>query len=499
MASIRSTVFLGSQPAVRPHPVESDSIRRFRILVLGDFSGRASRGVSEPSTIGARAFVRFDPDEMESAFRVMAPQIELPSPWDTKLSFDEVDDLRPEALVRSVSRFGELRDLAVALRSGRGVEKVRRALRSDGESSSSTPSDGSADKPASDGGSLLDQALGVTESQAGPVRDAGDLVDKLLSEFVAPHLVPEPDTSETELAQEIEVSVGAAMRGLLREPALSELESNWMAVELLVRRLELDERLRIDLVDISRAELLADADATAEGSVSQFDRLIERVLEPEGTATVVLALDPVGDSVESVEHLALLARAGLPVLASATATLATGSVQNTDADPEDWTQAPSEIEDAWSRLRSSEPASRIAAFWPGPLRRQPFGRASAPVDGLDFEEFEPGQGLDQLPWSGAAVLAAISLGVAWSEFPDDRQPMRAARSGGWPVFLAPGLDGDEAVSTTRVALGARGADRAGDRGLSVLWSVRGTDDIEIGAFRSIASAGQRFEGPFGPI
>ena len=61
---------LGSLPGGDPPPRPS-SEEPFEIWVLGDFSGRGTRGVQEPETIGSRAAPRVDRDELESRFEAL--------------------------------------------------------------------------------------------------------------------------------------------------------------------------------------------------------------------------------------------------------------------------------------------------------------------------------------------------------------------------------------------------------------------------------------------
>ena len=230
-----------------------------------------------------------------------------------------------------------------------------------------------------------------------------------------------------------------------------------------------------------------------------MEQLAERARD-ESAALLVLDPAPVGDSVASLERLAILARAGLPVIASATSTLATGSPSGPDQDPDDWGCAPEPVEQAFAQLRSSPLPRRIAVVWPGPLRRQPYGRQSSPVDGLDFEEFEPNGGLEQLPWLGGGVLAVLAFGQAWAEAgARPASPKAATRTESWPVFVTPSELGGDAAPVARAEFSERGVDKLASRGSRCCGAFGVRDAIELGSLRSIAADGAAFDGPFGSV
>ena len=72
----------------------------FRIAVLGDFSGRASRGVVE-SISGRRAWP-VDCDNFEDVFSRLNTTLRLPAPWTPaefiELRFASVDDFHPDQI-----------------------------------------------------------------------------------------------------------------------------------------------------------------------------------------------------------------------------------------------------------------------------------------------------------------------------------------------------------------------------------------------------------------
>ena len=93
--SIRSSVFLGATPRVSSSEERSAEFAKLRIVVVGDFSGRRSRGLCDADSIERRPLVRIDPDEIEDAYRAIAPEVALPTPWDTTVPIRGGGRLRP--------------------------------------------------------------------------------------------------------------------------------------------------------------------------------------------------------------------------------------------------------------------------------------------------------------------------------------------------------------------------------------------------------------------
>src|SRR5947209_11349954 len=82
----------------------------FRILLLGDFSGRGNRrSAAEPRLRGRKA-IPIDLDNYEDVMARLRAQLELPGPDEPiRLQFESLDDFHPEALYKRVPLFRELR------------------------------------------------------------------------------------------------------------------------------------------------------------------------------------------------------------------------------------------------------------------------------------------------------------------------------------------------------------------------------------------------------
>src|SRR4030095_11623830 len=104
-----------------------------RILVMGDFSARHSRGVETPAGLASRATVAVDIDNFDRALSRLAPRLQLPpSAADgagLAVEFRQLDDFHPDHLYKSLSLFQALRETRVRLQNPATFEQTAADLR----------------------------------------------------------------------------------------------------------------------------------------------------------------------------------------------------------------------------------------------------------------------------------------------------------------------------------------------------------------------------------
>src|SRR5688500_11613268 len=82
----------------------------FQILLLGDWSGRENRVLSE---IFQSKPLAIDRDTFDKVFSKLNPRLDLDIDGNNTLSleFDEIDDFHPDKIFQQVSLFSDLRDI----------------------------------------------------------------------------------------------------------------------------------------------------------------------------------------------------------------------------------------------------------------------------------------------------------------------------------------------------------------------------------------------------
>ncbi|MBE0616899.1 MAG: type VI secretion system contractile sheath small subunit, partial [Proteobacteria bacterium] len=85
----------------------------FRLLVLGNLSGRSNRGEVDPTSVADRRPIRVDLDNFDAVLARIAPRLRLTTAngADVHLEFRSLDDFHPDALYQRVPVFADLRDI----------------------------------------------------------------------------------------------------------------------------------------------------------------------------------------------------------------------------------------------------------------------------------------------------------------------------------------------------------------------------------------------------
>src|SRR5580765_7597547 len=152
----------------------------FCIAILGDFSGRANRGLVEPTTIGERRSHLVDRDNFDEVLSKLHPELHLPTEDKIPLvfRFSELDDFHPDRLFENEA-FRKLKGLRERVQDSSAFADVAeelglRAASSARENESPRVSAPSPVRLAS--GSLLDELIEQTESRVAlePARKTDD-------------------------------------------------------------------------------------------------------------------------------------------------------------------------------------------------------------------------------------------------------------------------------------------------------------------------------------
>ena len=92
----------------------------FRILLLGDFSGRGNRAVAAEPRLRGRKAIAVDLDNFDEVLARMRPQLELPGPDEPiRMRFETLEDFHPDALCQNVPLLRELLENRESLMQGR--------------------------------------------------------------------------------------------------------------------------------------------------------------------------------------------------------------------------------------------------------------------------------------------------------------------------------------------------------------------------------------------
>ena len=474
----------------RPKPValETDPGDPFRILLLGNFSGRRNRGPSELVST-ERCPVLVDRDNFEAVMKKMAPRVTLaPETADAPeldLQFTDLDHFHPDHLYDSLPVFAALRELRKKADDPAAFRTLAAEL---APSSPSQPAPAVPEPEAFAAGSLLDQILENEPRSSGAAASRrGDPMASFLRSIVAPYLVPGRDPKQDDLVAHIDNTISARMRAILHADDFQALESLWRVVFFLTRRLETGTDLKLYLLDLTREEF-AETLAGDDLRRSELYRLLVDEVSVSGTPPwAVIATDYTFDnSIEDVEllgRIALIAeRARAPFLGRAHERVLGVSSLASSPDPHSWSTG---NDPAWSILRELPESRWLALALPRFLLRLPYGKETSETEQFAFEEMEAAVRHESYLWGNPGFACAMALGQAFSEYGWGMEPGAVLEVGGLPVhtFLE---DGTSAMKPcAEVWLTDKAIEVITAKGLIPLISKKGSDSVRLGLFQSV--------------
>ncbi len=400
----------GSAPQVRDDEV-------CRIVLMGDFSGRAHRGERRSADELARCKAeRLDPDTLDAlitsfatTLRVALAEGSAAGSGTVEFRVASLDDLHPDALVDQLPVFGELMRLRQRLQNPSTSMAAAQEVRQWGAAAGwavppPAPPRGRTDALRIDA-ELTDfsRLLGIAPSPAPQPSP----LDAMLREVMAPYIVPASSPDAAALTALVDTALSATLRALLHHPDVQSLEAAWRSLDFIVRRCECDETLKLQVVDISAEEFAADLSSTdALENTGLYRLLVERPSQDArlGPPSVLVGLYGFEMTPAHAELLgrigAIAAKAQAPFIASIGA----------DVIGLDEQTLPERTAQAWSALRGMPQARFVGLTTPRFLLRAPYGRRTQSIDRFAFEEC-PAQGLGPgLLWGHSSLLAAALLG-----------------------------------------------------------------------------------------
>jgi type VI secretion system protein ImpC len=476
-----ATVTLDVDAGVETLPARPESDTPFRILLIGDFSGRGNRG--EPAAARLRPYL-IDRDNFDQVLARIRPELELGEHGrGIVLRFRELEDFHPDRIYEQAAGFGKLRETRRKLGDPDTFAEAAATVKSwsvaPAQAAIAPSPAPRPDMAALSGGSLLDNILEETEAAPAQAVRKPDELRAFIDRAVAPHLTPRQDPQLPELVAQVDAAAARLMRAILHHRDFQALEAAWRALFFLARELETGPQLKLYALDISKAEL---AGALGE---------LQRILVDEAAATpgaepwsLVAGNFTFAHTTSDVNLLGELARimraAGAPFLAEA---------DLSEADSADTARR-------WNALRHAPEASWIGLALPRFLLRLPYGEKTEAVESFAFEEM-PGAPVHQkYLWGNPAFACTYLLGQAFANYGWDLRPGAHQEIRGLPLHVYE-ADGERQLKPcAEMLMTERDADWILERGFMPLVSIKNQDVIRLLRFQSIAEPLARLSGPW---
>jgi type VI secretion system protein ImpC len=463
-----------------PAPETPEPDTPFRILLLGDFSGRANRGISELDLAGRRP-VLVDRDNFEEVLAKLQPELRLAP--EISVAFRELDDFYPDRIFERLDLFSALREMRERL-SDRSTFR---------DAWADLLPEPPAPPPAPASKVSLNDLLEATETrQAERPARAPDAFAAMVRDLVAPYLVPGADPRQAEMVAKVDAATAEVMRGLLHHADFQALEAAWRGLFFLVRRLETGVALKLYLLDISKAELAAELRRAPDlRSTGLYRILVEQTVETPGAEPWAVlgghyTFDDSVDDVTLLGYLGGMARAaGAPFLAAASPSLLGAKSFGETPRPEQW-RVEIDRAQAWEVLRTFPEARYLGLALPRFLLRLPYGKATEPLERFDFEETAGAPEHEHYLWGNPALACICLLGQAFAKSGWEMRPGAIRDIDGLPAHVYR-RDGESHLKPCAEALlTEKAANAMLEKGLMPLLSLKDRDVIMLQRFQSLA-------------
>jgi len=465
---------------------EGDGAAPFRVLVLGDFSGRPT---IERPPLAQRRGVRVDIDRFEAVFSRFAPVAAIAGLQDAnggalKIALESFDDFSADALLARLPA-GAMARLAASLRAG-------------APAASPTPAPAPAavqDEDAAEtmrrllGGSVAAGSPAAAPAPATKAASASESIDRFVRQLVGAHVVP-PAAPAAAASHD---GAAVVLRHVLRDPSWRGLECAWRAVDRCVRGPGMaDGQVRLELLDVRADEVLDDLSASGADPARAA---LAGALGGDGRGCdLVVSLEEFGPSAVEMSllgGLALLAASqGAVLLASAAPALAAVATSEDEA-----VRATPEAR-VWQALRASPLAGRIGLAFPRLLARLPYGPRDEPVSAFPFDELGDSTGPvphEHLLWRSAALDLAQLLALGHVEGGAAGVETRVELDD-LPAFVDRRGDEPRLQAVAETYLGEALARALQAAGFLTLQSDRRVPEARVSGWRSIATGNVALQG-----
>ena len=274
--------------------------------------------------------------------------------------------------------------------------------------------------------SLLDQIL--SESKLKPTDSGYDVARRGVQAFVTEMLAPGRAQEKVDKAMvdlmiaEIDARLSAQVNEILHHPAFQKLESGWRSLKFLIDRTDFRENIRVEVLNVSKDDLLTDFEDAPEITKSGLYRLVY------SNEYGVFGGKPYGllcgnyEFSSGPQDIALLTKCAAVASMSHTPFISNSSPKMFGE--ESFLPVPN-LKDLkshfegpqyarWHSFRESEDARYVGLCMPRFLLRLPYGENQIPVKAFNFDEVTNSH--DKYLWGHASTALASRIADSFAKF-----------------------------------------------------------------------------------
>lgn len=262
--------------------------------------------------------------------------------------------------------------------------------------------------------SLLEQIVeqGRFGTETAQRERGRSLIRKFVSEVLEGAITIRPDTESMLNARiaEIDRLLSLQLSEIMHHPDLQRLEGTWRGLKYLLNQTETSTSLKIKVINVKKNELLKDLQKAPEFDQSAlFKKVYEEEFgvfggDPFGAIIGDYEFGRTGQDIELLEKISQVAAAAhAPFLTAASAEMFNLESFTQLDQPRDLAKIFDTTEYAkWKSFRDSEDSRYVALTAPRMLLREPYGKATVPVEAFDYEEGVDGADHSKYLWGNSA-------------------------------------------------------------------------------------------------
>jgi type VI secretion system protein ImpC len=483
-----------------------------QILLMGDFSGLNA-------TLPGFPIHRLDLDNFDSLIAKLSPRLALDIGTEqtqvVELEFKSLDDFHPDALFDRLPLFQYLRELRSQLNNPATFAQAaaQLALPTTKTETESAAEEAATAPSAEQSTDLLEELLGdraahiAAEPTAVKSRSAVD-INTFIKNAIAPHIEAGPHPQRDSYIASVDLTISELMRSILHHPQFQALEAAWRSAYECTTRLELDESLRLYLLDASKEQLQQDLQQpSADFSASLvYQSVVEKSVqtlggEPWSLIAGMYTFSQQSSDIDSLKALGQIAyHSGGPLIAAADPQILGCGSLVTQADARQWQGISGEEQQAWNELRDQPYANWLGLIFPRFLLRLPYGAKADEIERFEFEEMPAElpqvQRHERYLWGNAAAVCGVLIGQSyqhngWSMGLGDVLEIDDLP---WHVYQ---LQGEKTVQPcAEVVMSESSAEVIESYGIMPLMSYKNRNSVRLWRFRSLARQNAGLAGPW---
>jgi len=276
-------------------------------------------------------------------------------------------------------------------------------------------------------GTLLDTIL--AEAKLKPRDEGYDVARQGVQAFITEMLAPNRSQERIDqslvdaMVAEIDRRLSAQVNEILHHPAFQSMESRWRGLKFLIDRVDFRENIRVEMLNVSKEDLLKDFEDAPETVKSGLYKLVYSNEygvfggKPYGLLCGDYDFGPGGQDMEllgkcaavaSMAHAPFISNAG-PEFFGEKSFLSLPNLK----DLKSMFEGPQYAK--WHSFRDSEDARYVGLCLPRFLLRQPYGEKTVPVKAFNFTEDVVGHH-DRYLWGYASTSLATRVASSFAKF-----------------------------------------------------------------------------------